>query len=112
MDCQLTRHVREVLFHKVFPLFWQEKTMSVTGRSWGDAVIDGSTLVFHVDGRPAFRFPLADVGGVSPLATLAFHAFAVSAWCLPVRLCLLMSACMAPVVVEMFILGFVTSATS
>ena len=38
--------------------------MSTVGRNWGDAVIDGSTLVFNVDGKPAFRFPLSDVGQV------------------------------------------------
>eukprot|EP00891_Asterochloris_glomerata_P007691 jgi/Astpho2/7691/Aster-02572 len=40
------------------------KQMSTVGRNWGDAVIDGSTLVFNVDGKPAFRFPLSDVGQV------------------------------------------------
>ncbi len=36
----------------------------MSGRNWGDAVIDGSTLVFNVAGKPAFRIPLTDVGQV------------------------------------------------
>ena len=42
----------------------QEKELSMSGRNWGDAVIDGSTLVFNVAGKPAFRRPLTDVGQV------------------------------------------------
>lgn len=37
----------------------------MSGRNWGDAVIDGSTLVFNVAGKPAFRIPLTDVGQVT-----------------------------------------------
>ena len=36
----------------------------MSGRNWGDAVVDGSTLVFNVAGKPAFRIPLTDVGQV------------------------------------------------
>ena len=36
----------------------------MSGRNWGDAVVDGSTLVFSVAGKPAFRIPLTDVGQV------------------------------------------------
>ena len=43
----------------------QEKELSTSGRNWGDAVIDGSTLVFNVAGKPAFRIPLTDVGQVT-----------------------------------------------
>lgn len=43
----------------------QEKELSLSGRNWGDAVIDGSTLVFNVAGKPAFRIPLTDVGQVT-----------------------------------------------
>ena len=42
----------------------QEKELSMSGRNWGDAVVDGSTLVFNVAGKPAFRIPLTDVGQV------------------------------------------------
>ena len=42
----------------------QETELSMSGRNWGDAVIDGSTLVFTVAGKPAFRIPLTDVGQV------------------------------------------------
>ncbi|KAL3141436.1 hypothetical protein ABBQ32_005004 [Trebouxia sp. C0010 RCD-2024] len=42
----------------------EEKELSMSGRNWGDAVIDGSTLVFNVAGKPAFRIPLTDVGQV------------------------------------------------
>ena len=50
--------------------------MSTVGRNWGDAVIDGSTLVFNVDGKPAFRFPLSDVGQVrlqTPVSQMMAH---------------------------------------
>lgn len=43
----------------------QEKELSMTGRNWGEAIIDGSTLVFNVAGKPALRIPLTDVGQVS-----------------------------------------------
>lgn len=36
----------------------------MTGRNWGEAIIDGSTLVFNVAGKPALRIPLTDVGQV------------------------------------------------
>lgn len=42
----------------------EEKELSMSGRNWGDAVVDGSTLVFNVAGKPAFRIPLTDVGQV------------------------------------------------
>lgn len=42
----------------------QEKELSMTGRNWGEAIIDGSTLVFNVAGKPALRIPLTDVGQV------------------------------------------------
>ncbi len=38
--------------------------MAVSGRNWGAAAVQGSTLTFSVGGRPAFRVPLKDVGGV------------------------------------------------
>lgn len=59
----------------------------MSGRNWGDAVIDGSTLVFNVAGKPAFRIPLSDVAQVPcslPLSLLSsnhmyclFMAFSV-----------------------------------
>jgi len=42
----------------------EEKELSMTGRNWGEAIIDGSTLVFNVAGKPALRIPLTDVGQV------------------------------------------------
>lgn len=57
----------------------QEKELSMSGRNWGDAVIDGSTLVFNVAGKPAFRIPLTDVGQVSCRPCIARQA--------PWRLC-------------------------
>ena len=51
----------------------QEKELSMSGRNWGDAVIDGSTLVFNVAGKPAFRIPLTDVGQVRVLCFISFR---------------------------------------
>lgn len=45
----------------------------MSGRNWGDAVIDGSTLVFNVAGKPAFRIPLTDVGQVHVLCFVSFR---------------------------------------
>ena len=38
--------------------------MSITGRNWGDATLDGATMVFAVGAKPAFRIPLKDVNQV------------------------------------------------
>lgn len=38
--------------------------MSCSGRSWGVADVESSTLTFQVDKKPAFRVPLRDVGQV------------------------------------------------
>ncbi|KAK9811520.1 hypothetical protein WJX72_005220 [[Myrmecia] bisecta] len=43
----------------------EEQELAVSGRNWGDALIDGSTLVFKVNGKPAFRVPLNEVGQVA-----------------------------------------------
>ena len=40
----------------------------MSGRNWGAAAVQGSTLVFSVGSRPAFRVPLKDVGGVQQAA--------------------------------------------
>lgn len=42
----------------------QREELSVIGRNWGQATIEGGTLVFTVAGKPAFRIPLKDVGQV------------------------------------------------
>ena len=39
----------------------ETQSLATSGHNWGNAVIDGSTLVFMVDGKPAFRIPLPDV---------------------------------------------------
>lgn len=39
----------------------ESQKLATVGHNWGNAVIDGSTLVFMVDGKPAFRIPLPDV---------------------------------------------------
>lgn len=49
----------------------QEKELSVAGRNWGEAIIDGSTLVFNVAGKPALRIPLTDVGQVHYAKTVS-----------------------------------------
>ena len=38
--------------------------MSITGRNWGSATLDGATMVFAVGSKPAFRIPLKDVNQV------------------------------------------------
>ena len=43
----------------------ESEKLATVGHNWGNAVIDGSTLVFMVDGKPAFRIPLPDVTQVS-----------------------------------------------
>ena len=40
----------------------------MSGRNWGAAAVQGSTLVFSVGSRPAFCVPLKDVGGVQQAA--------------------------------------------
>ena len=40
----------------------------MSGRNWGAATVEGSTLVFTVGSKPAFRVPLKDVGGVQQAA--------------------------------------------
>lgn len=40
----------------------------MSGRNWGAAAVEGSTLVFTVGSKPAFRVPLKDVGGVQQAA--------------------------------------------
>ena len=42
----------------------QREDLAVSGRNWGQATIEGGTLVFTVAGKPAFRVPLKDVGQV------------------------------------------------
>ncbi len=39
--------------------------MSVAGRNWGDAEIDGATLVMKQGSKPVFQVPLPDVSQVS-----------------------------------------------
>lgn len=46
----------------------QEQELAVSGRNWGAAAVEGSTLVFTVGSKPAFRVPLKDVGGVQQAA--------------------------------------------
>ena len=46
----------------------QEQELAVSGRNWGAAAVQGSTLVFSVGSKPAFRVPLKDVGGVQQAA--------------------------------------------
>lgn len=42
----------------------QEEQLSVSGRNWGDAVVDKSSLVFSVDKRTAFNIAIPDVSQV------------------------------------------------
>lgn len=42
----------------------QTQEMACSGKNWGAADIDASTLVFRVGNKPAFRIPLRDVGQV------------------------------------------------
>lgn len=35
--------------------------MSTSGRNWGGVSVNGSSLMFHVDGKVAFEIPLPDV---------------------------------------------------
>ena len=42
----------------------QKQELSISGRSWGQAAVEGSNLVFSVNGKTAFRVPLQDVGQV------------------------------------------------
>ena len=42
----------------------QEQEVSITGRNWGSATLDGATMVFAVGSKPAFRIPLKDVNQV------------------------------------------------
>ena len=53
-------------------LFAQEHTMSVSGRNWGDAEIDGSSLVFGHGRRSIFRVALPDVTQVCLHSFLLF----------------------------------------
>ncbi|KAF5832780.1 FACT complex subunit SSRP1-A [Dunaliella salina] len=39
----------------------KEMMMSTSGRNWGGVAINGKSLMFIVDGRPAFEVPLPDV---------------------------------------------------
>ena len=63
----------------------------MSGRNWGDAVIDGSTLVFNVAGKPAFRIPLTDVGQVTStvhnLSQSNRQATGHASYCSKVKLC-------------------------
>lgn len=38
--------------------------VSVSGRNWGDALVDNASLVFKVDKKPAFTIALPDVSQV------------------------------------------------
>lgn len=42
----------------------QEQALSISGRNWGNAMVEEGTLVFQVGQKPAFRIPLKDVGQV------------------------------------------------
>ena len=42
----------------------QEEQLSVSGRNWGDAVVDKSSLVFRVDKKTAFNIAIPDVSQV------------------------------------------------
>ena len=44
----------------------QKQELAVTGRNWGHAAVEGSTLVFTENGKTTFRIPLSDVGQVEP----------------------------------------------
>ena len=45
----------------------QEEQLSVSGRNWGDAVVDKSSLVFRVDKKTAFNIAIPDVSQVRDL---------------------------------------------
>jgi hypothetical protein len=45
----------------------QEEQLSVSGRNWGDAVVDKSSLVFCVDKKTAFNIAIPDVSQVRRL---------------------------------------------
>ncbi len=42
--------------------FFKVEELGVSGRNWGEAKVEGNTLIFKVGGKPAFRIPLKDVG--------------------------------------------------
>lgn len=41
--------------------------VAVSGRNWGDALVDHASLVFKVDKKPAFSIALPDVSQVHPI---------------------------------------------
>ena len=45
----------------------QEQMVSVSGRNWGDALVDNASLTFKVDKKPAFSIALPDVSQVRAL---------------------------------------------
>ena len=44
----------------------------MSGRNWGDAVVDKSSLVFRVDKKTAFNIAIPDVSQVSLIPSLSW----------------------------------------
>ena len=53
-----------ILSLKPDPVRVQEQQMSVSGRNWGDAHVENSSLVFKADKKTSFSIALPDVSQV------------------------------------------------
>eukprot|EP00884_Botryococcus_braunii_P021465 jgi/Botrbrau1/8001/Bobra.384_2s0027.1 len=51
-------------FAKKLGFLIKEEPLCISGRSWGTAEVENSTLTFRVDNKVAFRLPLVEVGQV------------------------------------------------
>lgn len=51
-------------FAKKLGFLIKEEPPCISGRSWGTAEVENSTLTFRVDNKVAFRLPLVEVGQV------------------------------------------------
>lgn len=61
---------------KAFSCNIKDQPMSITGRNWGGIVMNGSSLMFLVDGKVAFEVPVPDVSQAQQLkddVMLEFH---------------------------------------
>ena len=62
--------------------------MSITGRNWGNATLDGATMMFAVGSKPAFRIPLKDVNQVQQNKEEVCKASASQAPQIKLRMCM------------------------
>ena len=65
----------------------QEQEVSITGRNWGNATLDGATMMFAVGSKPAFRIPLKDVNQVQQNKEEVCNTLASYAPHLKLRMC-------------------------